>query len=113
MREIFIRYNPYKVETEVKIDGKKVKANSALNVDDKRLQEWIEDLPKILVDECNTKSFKIVFHGTILDYEDLISVAKEAKEKGIEIECEHIPAKEVKDIIIKSTDIQRYSKWSI
>ena len=75
MREIFIRYNPYKVETEVKIDGKKVKANSALNVDDKRLQEWIEDLPKILVDECNTKSFKIVFHGTILDYEDLISLS--------------------------------------
>lgn len=97
MREIFIKYNPYKVETEVQIDGKKVKANSALNVDDKRLQEWIEDLPKILVDECNTKSFKIVFHGTILDYEDLISVAKEAKEKGIDIECEHIPAKEVKD----------------
>ncbi|MEG0297525.1 MAG: dynamin family protein [Clostridium sp.] len=97
MREIFIKYNPYKVETEVQIDGKKVKSNSALNVDDKRLQEWIEDLPKILVDECNTKSFKIVFQGTILDYEDLTSVAKEAKEKNINIECEHIPAKEVKD----------------
>ncbi|NFO14039.1 hypothetical protein FDB34_07450 [Clostridium botulinum] len=97
MREIFIKYNPYKVETEVQIDGKKVKSNSALNVDDKRLQEWIEDLPKILVDECNTKSFKIVFQGTILDYEDLTSVVKEAKEKNINIECEHIPAKEVKD----------------
>lgn len=97
MREIFIKYNPYKVETQVQIDGKPIKANSALNVDDKRLQEWIEDLPQILVDECNTKVFKIIFHGTVLDYEDLLSVAKEAKEKGIQIECEHIPAKEVKD----------------
>ncbi|WP_288222358.1 dynamin family protein [uncultured Clostridium sp.] len=97
MREIFIKYNPYKVETQVQINGKPIKANSALNVDDKRLQEWIEDLPRILVDECNTKSFKITFHGTILDYEDLLSVAKEAKENGINIECEHIPAKEVKD----------------
>lgn len=97
MRKIFIKYNPYKVETQVQIDGKPIKANSALNVDDKRLQEWIEDLPQILVDECNTKVFKIIFHGTVLDYEDLLSVAKEAKEKGIKIECEHVPAKEVKD----------------
>lgn len=97
MREVFIKYNPYKVETYVEIDGKEIKANSALNVDDKRLQEWIEDLPKILVDECNTKSFKITFHGTILDYEDLLSVVKEANDKGIQIQCEHIPAKEVKD----------------
>jgi predicted GTPase len=97
MREIFIKYNPYKVETKILIDGKPVKANSALQVDDRRLQEWIEELPRILVDECNTKSFKVKFHGTILDYEDLVSVAREAKEKGIHITCEHIPAKEVKD----------------
>lgn len=97
MANIFIKYNPYKIETDIRVDGNKVKSNSALNVDDKRLQEWIEDLPKILVDECNTKSFKVVFNGTILDYEDLIYVAKEAKEKGINIECQHIPVKEVKD----------------
>jgi predicted GTPase len=97
MREIFIKYNPYKVETTILIDGKVVKANSALQVDDRRLQEWIEELPQILVDECNTKSFKVKFHGTILDYEDLVSVAREARDKGIQITCEHIQAKEVKD----------------
>ena len=97
MREIFIKYNPYKVETEIKIDGADVKKNSALNVGDKRLQEWIEDLPQILVDECNTKDFKITFHGTILDYEDLLSVINEEKNKEFKIEYEHIPAKEVKD----------------
>ena len=97
MRTVFIKYNPYKVETEIKIDGKDVKKNSALNVGEKRLQEWIEDLPKILVNECNTTDFKISFHGTILDYEDLLSVAGDAKNKGVKIECKHIPAKEVKD----------------
>lgn len=97
MRTIYIKYNPYKVETEIKIDGKDVKKNSALNVGDKRLQEWIEDLPQVLVNECNTKDFRITFHGTTLDYEDLLSVAGEARNKGCNIECEHVPAKEVKD----------------
>lgn len=97
MREILIKYNPYKVETQIQIDRKTIKANSALNVDDKRLQEWIEELPQILVDECNTKTFKVIFHGTVLDYEDLLSVAADAKTNGIQIECEHITAKEVKD----------------
>ena len=103
MTEVFIKYNPYKIETQVKINGKPVKENSALNVEDKRFQEWVEDLPQILVDECNVKTFKITFNGTILDYEDLLSVTKEAKEKGINIECNHIPAKEVneKEKIIK------------
>ncbi|MFA9558146.1 dynamin family protein [Evansella sp. AB-rgal1] len=97
MREVFIKYNPYKVETDITISGNAIKANSALQVDDRRLQEWVEDLPKILVDECNTKRFKITFHGTVLDFEDLHAVAKGAEEEGIFITCEHIQAKEVKD----------------
>lgn len=94
MREIFIKYNPYKLETEVKINGNNVKANSALNVGEKRLQEWIEKLPEILIDECNTRNFKITFYGTNLDYEDLLSVAEKAKSIQINIECEHIKGKE-------------------
>ena len=46
MREIFIKYNPYKVETTVTIDGKPVKKSSMLNMDDRRLQEWIDELPE-------------------------------------------------------------------
>ncbi|MBE5851276.1 MAG: hypothetical protein E7298_14305 [Lachnospiraceae bacterium] len=74
MREVFIKYNPYKVETTIEIDGKPVKKSSALNMDDRRLQEWIDDLPKNLMEECNTKSFHITFQGTKLDYEDFHSV---------------------------------------
>lgn len=97
MREIFIKYNPYQLTTEITIDGQALKKNSKLNFGDRRLQEWVESLPELLYEECSTKEFKITFHGTVPDYEDLDAMATEAKEKGITIELEHIPAKEVTD----------------
>lgn len=97
MREIFIKYNPYQLVTEITIDGQPLKKNSKLNFEDRRLQEWVESLPELLFEECSTKEFKITFHGTIPDYEDMVAMVEDAKEKGINIELEHIPAKEVKD----------------
>lgn len=97
MREIFIKYNPYHLVTDITIDGQPLKKNSKLNFEDRRLQEWVESLPELLFEECNTKEFKIVFHGTILDYEDMVVMANDAATKGIKIELEHIPAKEVAD----------------
>lgn len=97
MKEIFIKYNPYKLETTVTIDGQAVKSNSSLNVGEKRLQEWIESLPEILRDECNSMDFLVKFHGTMPDYEDIMSVAVSAKKIGVNIKTEHIPAKEVAD----------------
>ena len=97
MKEIFIKYNPYQLATEITIDGQKLKKNSKLNFEDRRLQEWVESLPDLLFEECNTKDFKITFHGTTPDYEDMEAMAKEAEAKGIHIELEHIPAKEIGD----------------
>lgn len=97
MREIFIKHNPYKVETEITIDGQAVASNSELNFEDKRFQEWVEELPNLLVEECNTKDFSITFHGTLLDYEDLNLSIEEARKSGINIECNYIRAKEVSD----------------
>lgn len=97
MKKVFIKYNPYQVRTEVLINGKEVKRNSRLNVPDQRLQEWVDDLPEILYEECSTKQFEITFQGTTLDYEDVLAVSQEAAKKGIEIKVEHIPVKEVKD----------------
>ena len=97
MREIFIKYNPYQLVTEITIDGQPLKKNSKLNFEDRRLQEWVECLPELLFEECSTKEFKITFHGTIPDYEDMAAMAEDAKDKGINIELEHILAKEVKD----------------
>lgn len=97
MREIFIKYNPYRLETTILIDGVKPKQNSKLNFGDCRLQEWIEELPEVLFEECSSRNFKLIFHGTILDYEDVEAMAGEARKKGINIELSHISAKEVAD----------------
>ena len=107
MQKIFIKYNPYQVKTEILVDGNEPKKNSRLNFGDRRLQEWIDDLPDILFEECSTRDFEIVFHGTVPDYEDIVAIASEAKAKNINIKVEHIPAKEVKD---KETAIQEIFK---
>lgn len=97
MREIFIKYNPYRIETTVTVDGKTPKQNSRLNFGDRRLQEWIEDLPEILFDECSSREFELTFQGTTPDFEDVEAMSQDAKNKGIEIKLKHIPAKEVAD----------------
>ena len=97
MKKVFIKYNPYKVETEVLLDEKTPKKNSKLNFGDRRLQEWIDDLPSILFEECNTRDFEITFNGTIPDYEDVMTMSKDAKRNNININVKHIPAKEVRD----------------
>ena len=97
MREIFIKYNPYSLETTILIDNAAPKQNSRLNFGDRRLQEWIEELPEILFEECSSRDFKIIFHGASLDYEDVEAMAREAEKGGLNIELEHIPAKEVSD----------------
>jgi predicted GTPase len=92
MKEVFIKYNPYKVETEIAINGNPPKENSALNVKNRRLQEWIEDLPRILRDEENTNEFRLTFQGTIPDHEDVLSVINSTK--NIRFEYKNIPPKE-------------------
>ena len=105
MKTIYIKYNPYKVETEIRINDKLVKENSQLNVDGKRLQEWVEDLPRILVEECNDDEYKIMFHGTALDFDDVQEVLEEAKLKedfnGIVFKYEHQKGQEVEDKELK------------
>ena len=97
MREIYISYNPYRLETEITVDGQAPKMNSRLNCGDRRLQEWVEELPQILYEECSTKEFNLTFHGTLLDFEDIEAMARDAKDDGIDIHLTHVPAKEVTD----------------
>ena len=95
MKKVFIKYNPYRLKTDVSINGKPVKKNSKLNITNQRLQEWIDTLPEILLEECSTKDFELVFHGTCLDYEDIVAVSNEAKKSNINIKPIHKPAKEI------------------
>lgn len=73
MKKVKLKYNPYKVETTITIDGLVPLANSDLNQSNRRLQEWIENFPKILIDEYRDKNIIIEFTGTTADYEDVVS----------------------------------------
>ena len=100
MKKVFIKYNPYMIRTEITIDGEGLKENSSLGekVSGSRLQEWIEDLPQILIDEYNDTDFDIEFHGTLLDYEDLTEAFTQAYEEGkLTAKIERKPAKETSD----------------
>ena len=103
MKKIFIKYNPYKLETEIMIDGGELALNSQLR--DKveteiRLQEWIEDLPTILEKEYACREWEINFHGTLLDFQDLKEVFDVYNQKGkLVVKINHIPAKETSDKI--------------
>ncbi len=98
MRKVDIEYNPFKLITRITVDNKQLKQNSRLQkFVDKRLQEWVDELPGLLFDEYRTREFEFTFLGTNLDYEDLQSVVEEANKQGYRIRVAHIPAKEVKD----------------
>lgn len=71
MKKIKITYNPFLLTTTITVDGKKPDANSSLDFQKQRLQEWAEKLPKILLDEYRDKNISIEFTGTLDDFTDL------------------------------------------
>ena len=99
MTEVYIKYNPYTLETIFKIDGEIPKMNETSDLNKiygSRLQEWIEELPRMLFEECNTKTFCVKFHGTIMDFEDVVSILEMANDnEGYNFSWEHEPGKEV------------------
>lgn len=99
MTEVYIKYNPYILETIFTVDGEIPKKNETSDLNKiygSRLQEWIEELPRMLFEECNTKTFNVKFHGTVMDFEDVVSILELAnKNEGYKFTCEHEPGKEV------------------
>lgn len=71
MKKVDIKYNPYLVETVITVDGQKPKPNSALNVGKKRLQEWVEQLPQIILDDYRDPNMAVKYTGTVSDFEDV------------------------------------------
>lgn len=80
--KVYIEYNPYKLETNITVDGEPVKKTSSLSVGEHRLQEWVERFPENICKEYGLKKYDITFHGTQMDYEDIEDVIKNAKKNG-------------------------------
>ena len=101
MTEVHIKYNPYTVDTIIKIDGTEITSESKLyKYRKERLQVWLDQLIQNLLDEINEKSFKLTFHGTSPDFEDVRQLVEDANGTGrAKVELSHIKAKETGDII--------------
>lgn len=84
MTHVYVKYNPYRMETEIKVNGKKIAEDSILYkvVRGKRLQEWIGKFPDMLVGELNTVDFEIEFYGMSLDWDDFEDAFAHAKQEG-------------------------------
>jgi len=116
---VFIKYNPYKIETIVRFDsldghgGEEPKESNSLHSshlngaggkNGKRLQEWIDNLPSILEKSGREKSYTVTFYGTTLDFEDIKAVADCS---SVITKCEHIQGCNPED---KITELKKLFK---
>lgn len=85
MAQVNVKYNPYRLRTEIEINGREVEKDSTLYklVKGKRLQEWISKFPKMLVEELNSIDFDIRFCGMDLDWDDFCDAFKHAEESKV------------------------------
>ena len=85
MAQIYVKYNPYRMETQIRVNGSPLAEDSVISkaVKGKRLQEWIGEFPQMLVDELNTPYFDVEFYGLPLDWDDFESVFREAEEEKV------------------------------
>lgn len=101
MEEIFMSYNPFKLEFNIKRGGENgEKFDDSSNIYEnkgKRLQLWINGFTQKLYESIND-DFKLIFEGTMLDYYDLKEDVDSFNEEGSgKVELEHKEAKSSED----------------
>lgn len=100
MAQVYVKYNPYRLETVLKVDGRDVSTDSILYkvTKGKRLQEWIGQFPRMLREELNTIDFTLEYCGMALDWDDFEDAFKQAQKEGI------IKISDIKFVAGKSDD---------
>ena len=105
-----LSYNPYLQETEVKFNGRPPRINSLIEkFQNKRLQEWIKDIPSIFHDEMNGYNFDLVFKGTAMDFQELEKSFIEAKVSKEQTNL--VFSKEMESRIIKTVELDEALEW--
>lgn len=84
MAQIYVKYNPYRLETTLMVNGREVPTDSGLYkiTKGKRLQEWVGMFPQKLREELNTVDFALEFYGMALDWDDFEDAFKQAQNAG-------------------------------
>lgn len=106
MERVYIKHNPYTVETVFKINDKVVSKNSTLGAkSNKRLQYWLEKnnsnwdgIVSELVKACNDNKLEVTFEGRKIDFEDLKLTFEKSKTE-VEAELIHKEIKNDSDIL--------------
>lgn len=72
MEQVYVHYNPYHLETIIKIDGEEISPDSSLyqSVQKKKLRDWANTFPELLEQEYGSDKYEIRFYGLELDWED-------------------------------------------
>lgn len=72
MEQVYVHYNPYHLETIIKINGEEVSPDSNLYqcVKKKKLRKWADNFPELLEQEYASDKYEIQFYGLELDWED-------------------------------------------
>lgn len=85
MTQVYVKYNPYRLLTEIEINGRPVQEDSDLYklTKGKRLQEWIGQFPDKLREITNSIEFNLKFYGMDLDWDDFEDAFQQAKKNGL------------------------------
>ncbi len=85
LAQVFVKYNPYRLQTLIEVNGKEIESDSSLQkyVKGKRLQEWVGNFPQELRNEFNTLDFNVEFYGMELDWDDFEFAFRQAQETGV------------------------------
>ena len=85
MAQVYVKYNPYRLETTLRVNGREVSTDSILHkiTKGKRLQEWVGNFPEMLREELNTVDFSLEYCGMALDWDDFEDAFEQAQKEGI------------------------------
>ncbi len=85
MAQVYVKYNPYRLETQIRVNGRDVSTDSILYkvTRGKRLQEWIGRFPQMLREELNTVDFSLEYCGMALDWDDFEDAFEQARKEGV------------------------------
>lgn len=88
MNYVHISYNPFKLETDIKLTNGDVILKDFTNLS---FDQWIITVIPKLVEQLIETNFKILFTGTLYDYDDLVAeVDKYNSEQGTTISIDQI-----------------------
>ena len=109
MIQVYVKYNPYRLKTEIQVNGKDLTQDSGVYklLKGKRLQEWVSSFPKMLVDEFHSVDFDVEFYGMPLDWDDFEEAMKTAKQSGMiqNLHLKFIEGRDSEDITNKIVSI--------